>query len=419
MGRAAVVFVHGTFAKGIDTRSIEPILYSELGLTHADVHQIRWPNHAVFALNNSHRARRKGAEILEEKIDELRQRYDKVFVVAHSHGGTVALMCERNLWLKGKPRMDGLVCVSTPFMWVDAPPKSPRRLVLGILESLLAPILGFMALAISDPPSTAAIKAFGLFMITILFRIAYWRTGRDNLDDYNLKLPSSENIVLLGSAFDEANIWVYLWGFAFKFLRWMGTADGSVWTAAFIFATINLMTMVRVDQLGFWNALLLKAPIALLGVALVRGVVQLAMKGVRLPITMLGIALCVFLVFRLPLATQDDVKFVLTLVMTVAASPFYYLPVFRIVTETLGASQLGTGLPFWVLLTNDVRVEKTTKSIDRYVGFSPLDGAPMRHSRLLGCAPSQRYIAAFLRDRLGSAAPPIPPPKVAIPPVVR
>lgn len=414
VGRVAVIFVHGTFANSIDTRSIEPILGSQLGLTSADIHQIRWPRRAILNLNNSHRAREEGSQILEAKIDELRQRYDQVFVIAHSHGGTVALMCERNLWKQGKPRMDGLVCVSTPFMWVDTPPKSLKRAVLGVVESVLAPLLGFLAFSVSDPPGTAAIKAFGLFVVTILFRLAYLRSGRDNLDDYNLRLPSSENVVLLGSAFDEANIWVYLWGFAFKFLRWMGTIDGCVWTAAFIFATINLMTLMPVGVLGFWNAFMLRAPLALAGVALARGIVNIVVKGVRPASTILGFAASLVLVLLLPLKTPDDVKFVITLVMTVAASPFYYLPILRIVTETLGASQIGTGLPFWVVLSNDIRVEKTTKSIDRYVGFSPLDGATMRHSRLLHWEPSQQYMASFLRQRLVEK-----PPMMMIPPVVR
>lgn len=67
---------------------------------------------------NSHRKRRKAGSELGEKIRKLAEDPNKtgrLYLVAHSHGGNVAL------YAQAKPeiarRVSGVVCLGTPFLW--------------------------------------------------------------------------------------------------------------------------------------------------------------------------------------------------------------------------------------------------------------------------------------------------------------
>ena len=110
--RIVVVLVHGTFAsqapwtqEGSHFRSV---LIAALHNVHFDVFE--------WSSENSHTARFTAGQDLSARIHELRQRHptSSLFVVAHSHGGNVALYALRNQ--ECARCLTGLVTIATPFL---------------------------------------------------------------------------------------------------------------------------------------------------------------------------------------------------------------------------------------------------------------------------------------------------------------
>ena len=92
--------------------------------------------------SNSHEGRAKAAKLLQDRIRWWIQGNPEAmhFVVAHSHGGNVAL----HALLRSTPirdRLDGLICIATPFLHFE-------KRDVGWL--ILPTILG----SVADPPST-------------------------------------------------------------------------------------------------------------------------------------------------------------------------------------------------------------------------------------------------------------------------
>jgi hypothetical protein len=82
---------------------------------------------------NAHEDRREGAVRLRKKLNSIiRQSPDaSVFIVAHSHGGNVALraIC-RSSYLK--EQISGVICIATPFLKF-----SSAKLTLALLPTIL------------------------------------------------------------------------------------------------------------------------------------------------------------------------------------------------------------------------------------------------------------------------------------------
>jgi triacylglycerol esterase/lipase EstA (alpha/beta hydrolase family) len=126
-----ITLVHGTWGRGVVlphgdaewTRDNSSFCHAiAVALTPHEVlfQRLRWSG------RNSHRARLKAAGQLSELVGDLKLQYPKAHhvVVAHSHGGNVALYCLR----KSDPRkqVDGIVCLSTHFINVHRRPLGPR-----------------------------------------------------------------------------------------------------------------------------------------------------------------------------------------------------------------------------------------------------------------------------------------------------
>jgi hypothetical protein len=116
------VLVHGTFAPFADWAQLpgsrlRTALEAEFGDEGASFEPFIWRGMFSSFLNNAHRYRLRGAEALRDKLIKLR--YDspaaKIFVIAHSHGGNVALYATR---AKGAEPISGIVCMATPFFVV-------------------------------------------------------------------------------------------------------------------------------------------------------------------------------------------------------------------------------------------------------------------------------------------------------------
>lgn len=111
-----VTLVHGTFASGApwtqDGSILRQQIAAELGEHGREV------RYDVFEWSgrNTHSARVKAGYELAEHIRELRQRYPlcRHFIVAHSHGGNVALLAHKHLPVALHAL--GVATLGTPFM---------------------------------------------------------------------------------------------------------------------------------------------------------------------------------------------------------------------------------------------------------------------------------------------------------------
>ena len=116
--RAIVVLVHGTFVPGAPwTRhgsTIREAIERQFQ-GQVEFRVLLWPGRVFRHYNNTHRARRRGAERLQRKLHAWARAAPTAafYVVAHSHGGTLALYALSRDLPEG---VDGLVCLATPFI---------------------------------------------------------------------------------------------------------------------------------------------------------------------------------------------------------------------------------------------------------------------------------------------------------------
>jgi Alpha/beta hydrolase family len=109
-----VTLVHGTWApEAAWTKTTSPLveaLSRSLG-DGVQVEPFQWSG------SNSHYARSRAATALRQHIQKCSERYfgANQFVIAHSHGGNVALYALRDPEVQRQVR--GTVCLSTPFIY--------------------------------------------------------------------------------------------------------------------------------------------------------------------------------------------------------------------------------------------------------------------------------------------------------------
>lgn len=151
-----VVLVHGTFARNapwtLDASPLRKALLAHFG------------NGVVFKRfvwsgRNSFRARAEATDSLRQFLTESSSHTDHAvhrFVIAHSHGGNVAL--EALSGPRAAPNVDGLVCLSTPFL-------SSRRRTISNLANIAISGIGItaaiivLALSLMLPLAGGAIAA--------------------------------------------------------------------------------------------------------------------------------------------------------------------------------------------------------------------------------------------------------------------
>lgn len=113
--------VHGTFAKGApwtkDGSILRQQIAAELGRQEKDVifDVFEWSG------RNTHKARIKAGCQLAHHIRKLKKRYPMAghFIVAHSHGGNVALFAHKHL--EDQQHVRGIATLGTPFIYADLP----------------------------------------------------------------------------------------------------------------------------------------------------------------------------------------------------------------------------------------------------------------------------------------------------------
>lgn len=147
-----VYLVHGTWPNGpfrkVQTENqknwfhpnndLSKRIFERLG-DHTEIFSYIWSG------KNSVKSRSSAAKSFAEKIqrDQSRIKADQIYIVAHSHGGTVAAECLHNYHNEFKTNrvpINGVVCLATPFIFhdkrIDADKKS-KPFILTSVFSLL------------------------------------------------------------------------------------------------------------------------------------------------------------------------------------------------------------------------------------------------------------------------------------------
>lgn len=113
-----IILVHGTFAPdaqwtGLDSQLVN-VIGRELG-TSVRFERFIWPGRLLRGFNNSHSARLEAGRKLRDVLIrlEIERKPKRLFVIAHSHGGNVALYAARDT---SEVRLDAVVFLATPFI---------------------------------------------------------------------------------------------------------------------------------------------------------------------------------------------------------------------------------------------------------------------------------------------------------------
>lgn len=163
----------------------------------------------IHDLTNS--ARLDGAVQLSNKLSELSDKSAN-FVIAHSHGGNVAMYAVQNEAARAK--VDGIICLATPFLYPRRRPLSLPTLLL----SLVIIVIGFFQFSwrydLLNSSMTAWSVASLLFLVAVvvpsalIFLIARQRFGADLDLDKHIKRLSFKDpkipILLIRASGDEA-----------------------------------------------------------------------------------------------------------------------------------------------------------------------------------------------------------------------
>lgn len=170
----------------------------------------------VFDLTN--KARLNGAERLKKHIlDQPLGNQQKHILLTHSHGGNVAMYALQDLDVR--QRVDGLICMATPFLYPRQRPLSIATLVLSIVIMMLGMVQfvakmdllngGAMAWSIAVALMMVA-AVVPTFLVWVVAKERYKRRilGDAQLDDHIEQLSYQDPqvpILLIRSSGDEAS----------------------------------------------------------------------------------------------------------------------------------------------------------------------------------------------------------------------
>lgn len=191
-GTILFTLVHGTFANGADwvkpgKSAFRPALEKALPEYHVEFDDgFSWGHDKWRYRDNFERTRTIGTQLLEKHV--LRPRPEGPvlahFLVAHSHGGNVALSALKNDEVRDS--IDGLVCLATPFLFSRRRQLSLRLLCLSVFfvallifqltQARMAPVLWWLQAAFAGISVAVTLAAF-------IDRISRWnRSGHDIVD---------------------------------------------------------------------------------------------------------------------------------------------------------------------------------------------------------------------------------------------
>jgi hypothetical protein len=126
------VLVHGTFARNAQWARAGSLLRQKL--------KSRFGNAAIVSYRwsgwNSHKARATAALKLAERLGRIQQQERPIFVIAHSHGGNIAVSALRHI--DDVRNIIGVVCISTPFISVSRRDYSIKLWIILAISSAIA-----------------------------------------------------------------------------------------------------------------------------------------------------------------------------------------------------------------------------------------------------------------------------------------
>ena len=132
-----ITLLHGTFAPNAAWTKPRSKLRGVIQHSLREVGKVKfrrfvWRGFLGTSLNNGHRYRLAAGIRLAAKLEELCDKYPSArhFIVAHNHGGNVALYALR------KPGLAGLVCIGTPFIHCE--PRHTEQTVCTYADLILA-----------------------------------------------------------------------------------------------------------------------------------------------------------------------------------------------------------------------------------------------------------------------------------------
>jgi pimeloyl-ACP methyl ester carboxylesterase len=142
------VLLHGTFAPNAQW-TIDGVLRRRLAkLGNVEFHTPQWPGVLHSRLNNGHRSRLAGATVVQATLTTLRKHNPsaRIYVIAHSHGGNVAIYAANKL---PPGTVNGIVCLSTPFIHIGVDLSIPQFVAsrVGMVDNLL--VLPWFALLLA------------------------------------------------------------------------------------------------------------------------------------------------------------------------------------------------------------------------------------------------------------------------------
>jgi pimeloyl-ACP methyl ester carboxylesterase len=266
-----ITLVHGTWAS--DAAWVQADSKLCQGLSRIDpppiVRSFHWSGH------NSHRARLQAAEALTQQLGATFAEYPQAehHLIAHSHGGNVALYALRNPLISD--RIASVVCLATPFIHAQSRPVEPAFEVLRMLTHSLALAPGailmlltfllavLIALAQPEWPLTQFLRNTGLpypFLLgglVGLCGVVFWgglrvsrrlhpwlvaqlrprieRYQRKLVNDYNHRAPHPIPVLNAQVERDEPALWL-------RALRWMSEPQGDSRAVIMLAAVFALIT---------------------------------------------------------------------------------------------------------------------------------------------------------------------------------
>ncbi|MBX3118771.1 MAG: hypothetical protein KF784_06870 [Fimbriimonadaceae bacterium] len=418
MSNILVLYVHGTFAQDLNTEELDAKIISSLkdhNVTHQD---FKWPKKILPAFNNTHGRRKAGARELNDYLASVKDKYDAVFLVTHSHGTTVSLIAEKERGT-GEP-VNGIVSLSTPFIVTAVPESDWFSKLISFTTFLITGLLLFgISWVFLDNVLLSGIIG-GLLSVAVPVYCLFDLKRHEA--DFDFIKIDRKRLFLASSAFDEAGLYTALWAQALKFLSWAGSIYGLLWigipVTLFMYIISEMDRAKSIDQLARLN----QAAESWLHVSWVIGLVfcigvvhwlsiwlasmirpKAKLKTWRKMALVVPVVACVSAIVLRDEATtirEDGIGSAALILLGMGVAALTVLGIFRFFVAFLAQSQLGLGIPFSVLMKRTVSVEKTFSNVPIYTGFSPNNDTPIRHSRLLGWEPCQDAIVEYIVSRV-------------------
>jgi len=238
--------VHGTFAEREGWVNGKNPKFRNRLKAALTPHVVEFDDSFDWGGANKHRARQKGgndlANHLKKQFEKTEGSSTKHFIVSHSHGGNVALYALRDKKLRG--RIEGLVCMATPFL-------CPRHRVLP-RDLLVVSIIGmiFSAFGIDFATSLgrwlyiAFVAVFVLLALVVLgFHLKFGDEPPKRLKELSLAKIRPDRLLVIRPSGDEASGLLR----ASQFLTWVLSRIWGLLTSilSFLFAFVLLSIFAR------------------------------------------------------------------------------------------------------------------------------------------------------------------------------